>query len=103
MDFLLKGLQGLRDSTNDWIIEKAEDYVITPATNHIINTLKWIVRTFADPLIGLLLIGVLVYIVYQCIRMMFFRREEDTQKVLFGYFVFLILRVCGTILGVMMK
>ncbi|HHU81237.1 MAG TPA: hypothetical protein GXZ35_07945 [Acholeplasmataceae bacterium] len=66
----------------------------------IINYLQGVLLN----LISIVCIGVVGYILYQCIRLMFFGNKENIgQKILFGYFVLLLLRVFNIILSVNMR
>ena len=48
-------------------------------------------------------IAMLGYIVYNCICMMFLRKEDNIQKILFGTFWFVLIRIFGTIAEVKLR
>lgn len=45
-------------------------------------------------------IGAVGYILYQCVKLMFFAKQESVQKIIFGYFILLLLRICNVMIGV---
>jgi heme/copper-type cytochrome/quinol oxidase subunit 4 len=49
--------------------------------------------------ISIICIGVVGYILFQCVYFMFFGNEKNTsQRILFGYFLLLLFRILNTVL-----
>jgi len=84
-------------------IEKWIDYRIALWMDRVATAIGNSIYGFGLIIFSVMAIGAVGYIMYQCVRMMFFQTQEATQKVLFGYFVFLLIRVCGVLIEVRIK
>lgn len=63
------------------------------------SILQWLTAQSIN-LLSVVAIGIVGYIMFYGIKMMFFSKPEATQKVLFGYFILLLTRVFTAILSV---
>lgn len=79
------------------------NYIENTINNKIDTVVTSLSNAYFEVLVTILSvagIGTIGYIIYQCIRMMFFQKDECTQKIIFGYFVFLLIRICTRIMEV---
>lgn len=95
-------------------IDKAIDDKVNTATETITNSVSEKIDSITSSItnffleillaiISVLAVGAILYIFYYCIKLMFFKKEEEMQKILFGFFVFLLLKISGTLIGGVMK
>jgi len=63
------------------------------------SVLQWL-TTQSITLLSIVSIGLVGYIMFSAIKMMFFCKPETIQKVIFGYFLLLLSRVFTAILSV---
>lgn len=103
MDWMEKMIQEQVDNR----VNQVMDGIITNIDDRVTLIVEDVTSSLVGTVVNVIVISsavaasaVLGYIVYNCIRMMFFQKEEDFQRILFGGFWFLIIRVFGTIVAV---
>lgn len=84
-------------------IEEWIDYRIALWMDRVATAIGNSIYRFGLIIFSVMAIGMVGYILYQCIRMMFLQTQEATQKVLFGYFAFLLIKVCSVLIEVRIK
>jgi hypothetical protein len=77
---------------------------VSETTHSIIGTVfQELVKelsTLTSAILAVACIGIVGYIIYHCMIMMFFSKPETTQKVIFAYFMLLLVRVLNTIIAI---
>lgn len=68
--------------------------------DNIAETILGKFLSIVDALIAVLCIAAIGYIVFYCVKMMFFQNGNDMQRALFGYFIFLLLRIFSALIKV---
>ncbi|HSH52386.1 MAG TPA: hypothetical protein VK982_11745 [Bacteroidales bacterium] len=76
-----------------------EDKIIDKITDKVLGKLSAGLFTILDTVLDVIAIGLIIYMIYRCIRFMFFAKNEDIEYYLFSWLLFLLVRITNTILS----
>lgn len=92
-DIVTKTVDRQMEIIGGYITNKIDEAVVT-FTNTALGTASSFIQVAAA--------GALMYVFYHSIKMMFFRKEDDVQRIIFGYMIMLFLRIgAGVVEGQM--
>lgn len=86
------------------VVTKTIDKQVNIVGEHLTSKIDEMTVTFTNTMLGtasnliqIVAVGALTYVFYQSVKMMFFHKEDDVQKIMFGYMVMLLLRIGGIV------